>query len=308
MWAYGACFLGVVGHATSEFFSVLSATSGPEVSVWRFLIGALSLLIVSLSIKDSRNLIEPLRHHGWQILVLSLFGMALAQLVFHWSLDFASVTQVATMVTTMPMFVVILDRLINHTAISAPKVVSGLGAFAGVVLLLTDGYFEQLSFGKGAIYGVIMALIATILGSLYMVLMRPLMQAYGAIRLTTLTFVIGAIGLWATVGIAWNIWVDPMTLFDRPSGAYWSLITLGVWNTCIGFILWFWGLSVAPDMGRANYLFFLKPVIAALFAMLFLGNDITVIQMFAIVVVIGCVAGEMFYVPISRTLRRNISS
>ena len=153
-----------------------------------------------------------------------------------------------------------------------------------------------------------MALIATILGSLYMVLMRPLMQAYGAIRLTTLTFVIGAIGLWATVGIAWNIWVDPMTLFDRPSGAYWSLITLGVWNTCIGFILWFWGLSVAPDMGRANYLFFLKPVIAALFAMLFLGNDITVIQMFAIVVVIGCVAGDMFYVPISRTLRRNISS
>ena len=67
-------------------------------------------------------------------------------------------------------------------------------------------------------------------------------------------------------------------------------------------------LGVAPDMGRANYLFFLKPVIAALFAMLFLGNDITVIQMFAIVVVIGCVAGEMFYVPISRTLRRNISS
>ena len=67
-----------------------------------------------------------------------------------------------------------------------------------------------------------------------------------------------------------------MTLFERPSIAYFSILTLGIWNTCIGFILWLWGLSAAPDIGRANYLFFLKPVIAALLAapgaLLFLGG------------------------------------
>ena len=31
-WAYLATFLGVFGHATSEFFTVLSGLKGPEVS------------------------------------------------------------------------------------------------------------------------------------------------------------------------------------------------------------------------------------------------------------------------------------
>ncbi len=32
-WAYSTAFLGVFGHATSEFFSVYSGLNGPEVSV-----------------------------------------------------------------------------------------------------------------------------------------------------------------------------------------------------------------------------------------------------------------------------------
>ena len=42
--AYLAVFLGVCGHASSEFFSVLSGVKGPELSVWRFLLGGLGLM------------------------------------------------------------------------------------------------------------------------------------------------------------------------------------------------------------------------------------------------------------------------
>ena len=56
-------------------------------------------------------------------------------------------------------------------------------------------------------------------------------------------------------------------------------------------------------MGRANYLFFLKPVIAALLALVILGNQISGMQVIAIIVVCGCVAGEMFYAPIRRLFR-----
>ena len=226
--------------------------SGAEVSVWRYLIGSVCLLLVSVSLKGSRDLITPLRQHGMQITILSVFGMALGQLLFHWSLDFASVTQVATMVTTMPMGVVVMDFVINRTKISAPKIVSGVGAFAGVVLLLTDGYVQQLSIGGSALYGVVMALGCSVIGSCYLVLVRPLIQSYGAIRITTLTFVLGAVALWVTVGVAWEIWVDPTTLFERPSEAYWSLLVLGIWNTCIGFILWFWGLICGTGYGSSQ--------------------------------------------------------
>ena len=59
--AYTAAFLGVCGHASSEFFIRLSGISGVEVSVWRFGIGSLALIIVSLINKDARDLITPLK-------------------------------------------------------------------------------------------------------------------------------------------------------------------------------------------------------------------------------------------------------
>jgi len=301
-WAYLSTFMGVFGHATSEFFSVLSGLKGPEVSVWRYLVGGASLLIVALSLKSSRNLIQPIKEQPIQVLALSIFGMSFTQLFFHWSLDYASVIQVATIVTMMPIFVVIADGIINKTRITAPKIVSGIGAFAGVALLLTDGYLEQLEMGGGVIYGILLAFLCATFGSVYLVLIRPLINKYGAIRITTLTFTIGALTLWVTVGLAWDIWVDPTTLFDRPIQGYLSILTLGIWNTCIGFILWLWGLSAAPDIGRANYLFFLKPVIAAILAVFILNANITPFQLLAIFIVCGCVLAEIFYDQITRWL------
>lgn len=59
--AYLAVFLGVCGHASSEFVSVLSGIKGPELSVWRFLLGGIGLVVLALIFPASRNLIEPFR-------------------------------------------------------------------------------------------------------------------------------------------------------------------------------------------------------------------------------------------------------
>ena len=45
--AYAAAFLGVCGHASSEFVVKLTGLGGPEVSVWRFMIGGAALLLVA---------------------------------------------------------------------------------------------------------------------------------------------------------------------------------------------------------------------------------------------------------------------
>ena len=46
--AYLAVLLGVVGHASSEFVSVLCGISDPELSVWRFLLQKLRFLCLPL--------------------------------------------------------------------------------------------------------------------------------------------------------------------------------------------------------------------------------------------------------------------
>lgn len=294
-WAYLAVFIGVCGHASSEFFAKLTGVAGPEVSVWRYLIGAAGLLVWSLMRPDTRDLATPLQEDWRTLIPLSLIGVSLAYLFFHWSLDFASVIQVATLVTTIPIFVGLINLAVNRTPISAVKIVTGLLAVAGVAALLTDGYLDVLTSGGASLWGVLMAILCAALVAGYSVMAKPLMVRHGGMRITTLAITIGAIGLWVGVGVFWGDWVNPFSITSMPAVAMWSLIVLGLWNTTITQLLWLGGLAAANDMTRASYLFFLKPVIAAGLAVIFLGDSPTGLQIVAIIVVSGSVFFEFFW-------------
>ena len=298
--AYIAAFIGVCGHASSEFVAKIADTPGPEFSVWRFMIGGLALVILSQLWPGARDLITPLRRDGLKIAALSCIAMAMAQLVFHWALDFTSVVQVATVVTAIPIFFVLIDRLVNGTPLTPPKMVSGVGAFIGVALLLTNGFEADLGLAGPDLFGTVLALLSALGGGAYLVLSKPLVAKYGPVRMTTYTFGIGFVFLWIVVGTAWGVWVNPLSLADKTPQQVSAILTIGIWNTCIGFALWVWGVSAAPDSQRANYLFFLKPVIAALLAVVILGDVLTLFQILAIFAICFCVCLEYIW-----TMRRN---
>ena len=293
--AYLAVFLGVCGHASSEFFSVLSGLKGPELSVWRFLLGGFGLIILALIFPNSRNLLEPFREHGLRLVWLSAMGVSLGYLLFHWSLDFATVPQVATMVTTIPIFVGLANLWLNKQSFSNAKMISAVCAMIGVALLITDGYLAKLAGAAESFIGIIMALGCAAVVSVYTVMVRPIIGRYGALRLTAITMLIGAIGLWIVVGLFWKIWVNPAALFTRTPGQIASLLTLAFWNTTITQFLWIGGLAAVPDITRGSYLFFLKPVIAACLAVVFLNQSLTAWQVLAIILICASVAVEAFW-------------
>ena len=290
--AYLAVLLGVCGHASSEFFSVLSGLKGPELSVWRFLLGGFGLVVLALIFPNSRNLLEPFREHGLRLIALSVMGVSLGYLLFHWSLDFATVPQVATMVTTIPIFVGLVNLWLNKQPFSGTKIISGACAMAGVALLLTDGYLAKLAGSGESLIGVVMAMGCAAVVAAYTVMVRPIIGRYGALRITAITMLMGAVGLWIVVGLFWKIWVNPATIFSRAPGQVASLLTLAFWNTTITQFLWIGGLAAVPDITRGSYLFFLKPVIAACLAVVFLSQSLTTWQVLAMIVICASVAVE----------------
>lgn len=294
-WAYLAVFIGVCGHASSEFFAVLSGVSGPEVSVWRYMIGSAGLLLWALASPSMRDIWTPFREEWRSFVPLALVGVSGAYLCFHWALDFASVIQVATVVTTMPIFVGLINLIVNGERISTVKLITGAMAVIGVALLLTDGALDTLAAGGDSLWGVLLAITCSVLGSGYAVLAKPYMVKHGGMKITTLALLIGAVGLYVVVGFGWDIWVNPVALAEFPSIALWSLLALAILNTTITQVLWFGGLAAAPDITRASYLFFLKPVIAAVLAIFILAQEPTLLQMLAILVVTGSVFVEMFW-------------
>ncbi|MEO1793947.1 MAG: DMT family transporter [Pseudomonadota bacterium] len=294
--AYAAVFIAVIGHASSEFVAkIISTTSpinGPEISVWRFLLGGAGLVVVALMVPGSRDLVTPMRENGGKLVAFSVGGVALAYFFFHWSLDFASVPQVATVVTTAPIFVGLLNMAVNKIPIGTAKLVSGLGAVAAVALLVTDGAISALAGSASSLIGVFFAILCAVFMSVYLVLAKPYVAKYGALRFTAITLFIGGLVLWVGVGVAFGRWVDPTSLPALAWPAAAAIVVLALYNTTLTQWLWIGGLAAAPDLTRAMYLFFLKPVIAAALAVVFLGTSLSGWQVLAIVVICLAVIAE----------------
>ena len=72
--AYLMVFIAVTGHASSEFFAVLSGVEGAEVSVWRYILGAGGLFLVALAWPATRDLWTPFRNEWRRLIPLSLIG------------------------------------------------------------------------------------------------------------------------------------------------------------------------------------------------------------------------------------------
>jgi drug/metabolite transporter (DMT)-like permease len=294
--AYLAIFLGVAGHASSEFVAKVisneTAIAGPEVSVWRFVLGGFGLVVLALLTPGQRDLVKPVREAGHKILPMALIGVTLAYLCFHWSLDYATVPQVATMVTTAPIFVGVLNLIINKQRLSGAKIVSGVGALIGVALLVTDGVLARLAGDASSLWGVLLAMGCAAFISVYLVLIKPYMSRYGVMRMAAVTMFPGGLALWLLVGIAWGDWVDVFSLFNLGQTAVVAILVLALYNTTLTQFLWVGGLAAAPDITRGMYLFFLKPAVAALLALAFLGTVPTGWQILAIAVITVCVGLE----------------
>lgn len=293
--AYLAVFIGVLGHASSEFVAVLSGVSGPEVSSWRFLLGGSGLLLVSMVIAGPGAVLKIFRTEWKLLLPLSFAGVTLAYLLFHWALDYATVIQVATLVTTIPIFVGISNQIINRQPISAVKWLTGCTAVFAVALLISDGYLSKFLDTKSSLIGIFMALGCAALVASFSVLVRPIITRHGALPVTALAMFIGGLGLWVVVGIAFGIWVNPLNLPNLPARQAWPLLVIALWNTTLTQYLWIGGLAHAPDITRASYLFFLKPAIAAVLAVAILSQPLTLIQVIAIIAICGSVLIEFMY-------------
>ncbi len=297
--AYGAVLLGVFGHASSEFVAVLTALPGPEAAVWRFGLGGIGLVLLALCFPASRDLLSPLRRDGKRLLAISLLGVSFPYIAFHWSLDFSTVPQVATLITSIPIFVALLAAAVDRERVSPAQMATGVLAMLGVAALLTDGYLAELAGARNNLFGVLLVTISAAGAAAYVVLMRPLAVEYGALRVTAVTMALGGIGAWVAVGVFWGRWVDPAGIAALPQGSVAAILAMALFNTTITQFVWIGGLAALPDMTRGAYLFFLKPVIAAALAVVFLGSSLSTLQIAAAVFICSTVLVEIAWPKIS---------
>jgi len=162
---YVALTVAVIAISWASILILLSGAQPVAVAFWRSAIAAVAL--TPLFIIERENVAYALRSN--EVLLVIVGGVALAIHFMTWieSLYLTTVAASTTLVSTYPIFTLIMDRLIGER-VGRHAIIGTLTAFLGVVLITAPEFFISLK----ALVGNLLALIGAVAGAVYFMIGR----------------------------------------------------------------------------------------------------------------------------------------
>ncbi len=240
-----------------------------QVAMLRFLLGAAAIFLL-LPLRGQQHFaLSALRESGLRIAALGAVGVFLTFFLLHEGISRTSASAAAVIFSMNPVFTALIAAAALRERLGAAGwlgvLVGLLGAFAAV----TDFQFTDI-FSRGDFLGGMMVLGAAATWSVYTVYGKRFSERYGSLAVSFLTTACGSLLLAALITIKGG-WGEMASYGPRD---WWWLIYLGTVTVGLGYFLYFEGMSrVAASRGAS--LFYLKPVLALLFAHLFLGEAVS---------------------------------
>lgn len=262
-----ACF-GVSGAVAGGVFDTISPA---HVAQSRSLIAAVLLLAYAAARK-------ALRPTGpWWKLVLLGLNLALVNVTFYWALDLLGVGPGATVQFLAPIFVLVWIAVAQREHVGRLAWVAAAAAVFGVGLVTgawTGSITNMVGFAAG--------LASAVLFACYLVYGEHLSREFRPSTVTAWGFVFAS-AFWAVVLPWWNY---PAA---EASDVWLELLVVGVLGTAVPFVVEFAALSMVSS-GVVGIVATAEPPIAAVAAVLLLGQQLEPVQWIGIAIVALAVA------------------
>lgn len=196
-----------------------------------------------------------------KLAICGVFGVAVNQLCFFHGLNYSSAINSGIIMTLNPIMVAIMAFFILRESLNSVKVAGiAIGATGAVFLALqsngTDG---------STLFGDLLLFINALSYAVYLILVKPLMQKYSALTVTTYVFTFGAM----------YVFLFPQTLIDFSSINF-SIIPFDVWVrityviigvTFCTYLLTMYAMKFVSATVTSTYIY-LQPVFVIIFAYL----------------------------------------
>jgi drug/metabolite transporter (DMT)-like permease len=207
------------------------------------------------------------------VFTLGFIGITLYNILFMEGLHYTTASNSALFISSSPLFAALMLALKNRERISA-RIIAGLLVSTSGVFLIIRSRPGGLSFSRSNLFGDLLSVAAAALWALYTIKARPLLEKYSALKVTAYSMATG-------------------TVLLLPAGGYellhqsWSSVPFRSWAAFsfstfvsggIAFTLWYQGVKTI-GVTRTVVYHYIVPFVAVLFAALFLGERITVLQL-----------------------------
>jgi drug/metabolite transporter (DMT)-like permease len=251
-----------VKYALNDFYPL-------SFTVVRFALSSLLLALVLILRRESLRI----DHKDFSLLVrLGLTGIALYNILFMYGLKLTSASNSALLISLSPLFAALIQAVAKRERLLFQ---GGLGILLSAVgvFLIIQSRAGGVSFSLHNLAGNLLTLCASMFWALYTIHARPLLQKYSAVKVTAYSMASGSvlllpISLQELVQQSWSE-------VSAPSWAafgFSSLVSSG-----IAYSLWYQGVQRHGVTRTIVYHYFV-PLVAVVFAALFLGERISVVQ------------------------------
>lgn len=278
---YFFIFLTALIFSTIELSGKMlsGSLSSLQVTFLRFFIGALIILPFAIIDIKKRNL----KLTSKDILFLSVEGILnipVAMTLLQLSVKYTEASTAAVVFCINPIFTIPFAYFILGEKITKYSIYSAIISLIGILCI-----FNPLKMSAG-VKGMGIALLAAIGFSLFGVLSKKKIKDYGGYVFNAFSFLLGDIFLLAILLVTKQNVIRGISMKNLP-----VLLFMGIVVTGLGYIILLYTIEKTSAVA-SSMIFFIKPALAPILAMIFLGENLTLNVILGIVLIIaGAIVG-----------------
>jgi drug/metabolite transporter (DMT)-like permease len=256
----------------------LEELSFTNLTIMRFFVVCIALTIILILQRSKFSKLH--KKDIIPIFLLGFFGVMVYHLGLNYGEQFISPGAASLIIATIPIFILVLATIFLKEKITGKKLLGVLLAFVGVLIISIWGT-SDVSIEITYIYGAFAVLIAALMGALYTIAGKKLLDRYTALSLTVYAMLLGSLGLIPLINT--SLFEEVSTL---SSEAWFAVIFLGLFSTVIGYLLWYLALEIKTASELSVYLYAI-PVFATIISYIWFKDMITPLFVLGGALVIG---------------------
>ena len=245
---------------------------------WRWTIAC--IVLAPFAIKSTIENLKIVKKHIQYLALTAVLGITIFNTLIYFAGKTTSAVNLSLIAISIPLFIVVLSRIIFKEKVSHIKLVGIATIISGVLVLITKGSLQALLHINFTI-GDLLMLVACFFFAYYTILVRQKPAELTPKVFLFSVFVLGVIFLFPFY--LWEHLFYKKVIFDTKTivvtsyvGIFASLVSYYLWNEAIRLI----GTS------KTAVIYYLIPVFSGILAYFFLGQAIVITQIISMGIII----------------------
>ena len=245
---------------------------------WRWTIAC--IVLAPFAFKSTIEDFKIVKKHIWYIVLTALLGITVFNTLIYFAGKTTSATNLSLIAISIPLFIVVLSRIIFKEKLSSIKIAGIVTIITGVLVLIAKGSLLALLHMNFTI-GDLLMLVACFFFAYYTILVRQKPDELSPKVFLFSVFVLGVIFLFPFY--LWEHLFYKKVILDTKTivvtsyvGLFASMVSYYLWNEAIRLI----GTS------KTALIYYLIPVFSGILAYFFLGQAIVITQIISMGIII----------------------